>query len=64
MINVIVDVVAAIHSVIAAIEMSRAVIPKEILPIDTAYGGKLKYLTFWNIVSSDDTLLGFVLVEQ
>lgn len=51
--NVILDAVVALHLTYTSIAMSRAVIPQEILPIDTAYGGKFKYLTFWNVVSID-----------
>ena len=51
MLNVILDAVAAVHLSFAVIMMSKAYIPKEVLPIDTAYGGKFKYLTYWNVVS-------------
>lgn len=51
MLNVVLDAMVAVHLTYASVQMSKAAIPKDILPIDTAYGGKLKYLTFWNVVS-------------
>ena len=51
MLNLILDAVATFHLTYATAKMSKAVIPREILPIDTAYGGKFKYLTFWCAVS-------------
>lgn len=47
----ILDAIATFHLTYATAKMLKAVIPREILPIDSAYGGKFKYLTFWNAVS-------------
>lgn len=50
-INVVLNATAATHLCYSAIRMYGSAIPQEILPIDTAFAGKLKYLTFWNVVS-------------
>lgn len=54
-VNVILHGVAGIHLSFAAFKMYHAAIPPEVLPIDTLFSGKAKYLTFWNVVSMQES---------
>lgn len=51
-VNTIVRLIATAHLTYGSYSMYYAVIPSHILPIDPAFCGKLKYLTFWNVVST------------
>lgn len=50
-VNMMLHGVAAIHLPFAAVYMYLSPIPPEVLPIDSLFSGKFKYLTFWNVVS-------------
>lgn len=50
-VNMVLHGVAAIHLPFAAVSMYLSPIPSDVLPIDTMFSGKFKYLTFWNAVS-------------
>lgn len=49
--NTALRLIAAVHLTFGVYSMLKAVIPPEVLEIDSAFSGKFKYLTFWSVVS-------------
>lgn len=50
-VNFAVQILAAGHLTFSVIQMYGTTIPADVLPIDSKFAGKFKYLTFWNVVS-------------
>ncbi|XP_065214899.1 androgen-induced gene 1 protein-like [Planococcus citri] len=47
--NFVIRLIAAVHLLIGLYGMCQVVIPVHVLPIDSAFSGKFKYLTFWSL---------------